>query len=531
MSITLKQVSIITGSTETEVYAKEELQKYLELKGVTVEDGGYPITITYDKTLSRNDGFRVSATADGMTIAGGTEHAILYGVYKFLEKFAGVRYFLPGLEKIPAGDITFDEGVLIDFAPIFESRQINWNAVTGSAEWCTKQGINNCDADMSGKFGGKWSYGGLFVHTLGRLTETGEWGGANPCLCDPENLRKAIKNVRAALEANPNTDIVSVSQNDNNNYCKCEKCQAVDAEEGSPSGNMLRFVNAIAADIAEDYPHVVVDTLAYNYTQAAPKITKPLPNVCVRLCSIRCCFMHPLTKCPNKSVWTKTPNLVRDLVEWGKICNRIYIWDYTTNFKFYVPTYANFGALRENMRFYVDNHVRGMFPQGNSQSISGEFGEVRAYLLAKLMWDPYMSEEEYYTHMDEFLEAYYGDGWKYIRKYIDKTTKLAEDGCMNIYENPFTAITREEYAENEADFDEIWQKAEELADEDRKENVRRSALQWQYLKLMLHPSLEGSKKLVHDVKSRNILWLERKYEVEDATDLSLSPDHWFDYRY
>ena len=368
-------------------------------------------------------------------------------------------------------------------------------------------------------------------HTIGKLTETSEWGGANPCLCDPENLRKAIKNVRAALEANPNTDIVSVSQNDNNNYCKCEKCQAVDAEEGSPSGNMLRFVNAIAADIAEDYPHVVVDTLAYNYTQAAPKITKPLPNVCIRLCSIRCCFMHPLTKCPNKSVWTRTPRLVHDIVEWGKICNRIYIWDYTTNFKFYVPTYANFGALRENMRFYVDNHVRGMFPQGNSQSISGEFGEVRAYLLAKLMWDPYMSEEEYYTHMDEFLEAYYGDGWQYIRKYIDKTTELAADGCMNIYENPFTAITREEYSENEAYFDELWAKAEELADEDRKENVRRSALQWQYLKLMLHPSLEGSKKLLHDVKSRNILWLERKYEVEDATDLSLPPDHWFDYRY
>ena len=147
------------------------------------------------------------------------------------------------------------------------------------------------------------------------------------------------------------------------------------------------------------------------------------------------------------------------------------------------------------------------------------------------MWNPYMSEEEYYTHMDEFLEAYYGDGWQYIRKYIDKTTEMAANGCMNIYENPFTAITGEQYAENEADFDELWAKAEELADEDRKENVRRSALQWQYLKLMLHPSLEGSKKLLHDVKSRDILWLERKYEVEDATDLTLSPDHWFDYRY
>ena len=36
MSITLKNVSIFTGNTETEVYAKEELQKYLEKKGVAV---------------------------------------------------------------------------------------------------------------------------------------------------------------------------------------------------------------------------------------------------------------------------------------------------------------------------------------------------------------------------------------------------------------------------------------------------------------------------------------------------------------
>ena len=32
MSITLKQVSILAGNTETEVFAAEELQKYLEKK-------------------------------------------------------------------------------------------------------------------------------------------------------------------------------------------------------------------------------------------------------------------------------------------------------------------------------------------------------------------------------------------------------------------------------------------------------------------------------------------------------------------
>ncbi len=88
--------------------------------------------------------------------------------------------------------------------------------------------------------------------------------------------------MRAVLKANPDMTIISVSQNDGNfDYCKCEKCAAIDAEEGSQAGTILRFVNAIADDIAEDHPHVVVDTLAYQYSVKPPRITKPRPNVCI----------------------------------------------------------------------------------------------------------------------------------------------------------------------------------------------------------------------------------------------------------
>ena len=42
---------------------------------------------------------------------------------------------------------------------------------------------------------------------------------------------------------------------------------------------------------------------------------------------------------------------------------------------------------------------------------------------------PTMSEEEYYAYMDSFLKAFYGEGWEYIRKFIDKTTELAANGA------------------------------------------------------------------------------------------------------
>ena len=86
--------------------------------------------------------------------------------------------------------------------------------------------------EIFGGGGGSWNYGDYFVHTFHKLTETPR--DTQPCLSDPDILKKAIANVRAVLKANPDMTIISVSQNDGNfDYCKCEKCAAIDAEEGS----------------------------------------------------------------------------------------------------------------------------------------------------------------------------------------------------------------------------------------------------------------------------------------------------------
>ena len=379
---------------------------------------------------------------------------------------------------------------------------------------------------MSGKYGGSWNYGPYFVHTLGALTETGGGASENPCLSldspeGQENYAKVIKNLRIALEADPTINIVSVSQNDINEYCQCEYCVASYAyytnnqsnyEKGGTAGNLLAFVNAVAEELEADYPDLIIDTLAYNYTQAPPKNIVPRENVCIRVCSIRVCFMHPMSDCPdakgpNGIAWTRTALFRTDFEAWGEICDRIFVWDYTTNFAYYIAPFCNFGSMRENMRYYHENGVRGMFPQGNSQSISGEFGELRAYLLAKLMWNPYMSEEEYYMHMDEFLQAYYGAGWLYIRLYIDRSTAMALDSCINIYEAPLESITEAEYRTMMATFDSWWEHAELIAG-DRAEYVHRSRLQWRYIQLMLVPDDEAALAFAEEVEALGIRWAE-----------------------
>ena len=524
----LKRAYIITGESESEVYAGEELAAYLTKKNVKIAEGGFPVILFVDPRLGE-DCFEVDVTLHGeeasMTIRGGNGRGVLYGVYKFLEQYAGVRYFMPGLERIPEGDIVLFEGNMLAYEPYFEARRLAWNCSKNDTDWNIKNGINGHDGDVSDpKYGGKQTYApGLFVHTLGALSETGGGASANPCLTSEEVYQTVLKNLRRILAENPDSNIVSVSQNDNNNYCKCENCVASDAYYatnktdntiGGPAGTMLAFVNRIAEELEKDYPDLIVDTLAYNYTQSPPENIVPRHNVCVRVCSIRVCFMHPMLECPdakgpNGIQWTRTAQFRQDFLAWGEICDRIYVWDYTTNFAYYIAPFSNFDAIRENMLLYYEHGVRGMFPQGNSQSISGEFGELRAYLLAKLMWDPYMSEEEYYTHMDEFLEAYYGEGWEGIRAFIDLTTELAanEGSCINIYEAPLNSITEEEYLEYEEEIEAWWNNAEALAG-DRLAYVRRSRLQWRYIQLLLHPDDEACAQFVEDVKAYGIRWAE-----------------------
>ena len=345
----VENVTIRAGEDVCEKYAAEELQKYLEKMGIAVvENGALTIQIQTDTQLP-DDGYRISmgaTLADGLTIAGGNGRGVIYGVYGFLEKKAGVRFFTPELETCSGKFISLSSNMLIEYAPVFENRHTDWYSIKTDADWLVKNGMN-CSSftDISDEMGSKWSYGSQFVHNICAVTNTDP--NAQPCLTDPANLEYAIQYVRNRLAKEPGVNIITVSQMDNQNYCRCENCAAVDAEEGSPAGTLLRFVNAIARDIAVDYPDVVIDTLAYLYTRKAPAVTVPEPNVCIRLCSIECCFVHALDdpSCPENVAFC------RDLVDWSEICDRIYIWDYTTNFCHYIPTFNNLQVMRENMHF------------------------------------------------------------------------------------------------------------------------------------------------------------------------------------
>lgn len=91
-------------------------------------------------------------------------------------------------------------------------------------------------------------------------------------------------------------------------------------------GSLLRFVNAIAETVKIRYPHLSIDTLAYQHTFEPPLHTVPRDNVIIRLCT-----WNPILS--QKHIERR--NIREALTRWKAVCNRIYIWDYTTNFSDY----------------------------------------------------------------------------------------------------------------------------------------------------------------------------------------------------
>jgi hypothetical protein len=80
-----------------------------------------------------------------------------------------------------------------------------------------------------------------------------------------------------------------------------------------------------------------------------------------------------------------------------------------------------------------------IFEQGASGAPGAEFNELRTYMLAKLLWNPYLNVD---SLMNDFLNGYYSSAGKYIRNYIDlMTANLNKSGAqLWIYSSPIESM-------------------------------------------------------------------------------------------
>ena len=390
----------------------------------------------FDRNELGSDGFIIKTRDRKLFLVGGEPRGTLYSVYAYLEDYLGCRFYTADFEKIPHFDplpfFTIEEDKQI---PVFETRNSGWaDLYDHNLSVKLKLNCSHGRGKISDSLGGSEFFAGNNCHTLYALAElTDSNVNKEPCLTDEAVYQTVLKNVRALLDANPGAKYVSVSQNDGsvNDACYCDNCTSLREELGGWSDHYINFVNKIADAIKADYPDVMVHTFAYKFTKDAPKTVTPAENVMVQFCTIEGCFRHSLTECTAHGA-----DFEKLISEWSDVCDYLAVWDYTTDFYYYSISFPNFEAIYDNMRLFADNNVKKVYEQGNWQTTSGEFAELRGYLISRLLWDPYMSKETYYAYMDEFLLDYYGAGAPKIREYIDYMQSVTKDSHLGIYDSP-----------------------------------------------------------------------------------------------
>ena len=413
--------------------------------------------------------FVMRTKGNRLLLAGGRPRGTLYAVEHFLQEQCGVRWWTPWATNIPHHATLRIADLDVREKPVFEYREPFWSAAFDPL-WKVRNGANGEHNPIPAELGGCIKYKG-FAHTFYQLVPPEKYFAAHPewfslingqrthenaqlCLSNPELREFVVGRVKEWLRESPDCEIVSLTQNDCFGACQCAHCKAIDDVEGGPSGSMIAFVNYVAEKIAPEFPNVAVDTFAYQYTRHPPKALHPRANVIVRLCSIECNFRAPLDDPSNAA-------FLADLQGWSAICQRLYVWDYVTDFANYVLPHPNWFVLEPNLKLFAKYNVKGVFEEGAYAGGGSEMAELRSWVLAQLLWNPQQDDR---ALIQEFLDGYYGKAAaKPIRRYLDLMQEASQGFYLACYTRPNAAFRSFKVL---AEVERLWQQAEKATAKD-----------------------------------------------------------------
>ena len=468
------------NSTECERYACSQLQKYL------YESLDYPIPIFSDKCSSRGpeiligsargnniknlinnyseEAYIIKEENDNIIITGNSPRGILYGVYRFLEEFIGFRCFSIDCETYRKQNIlSINKGYQLIFDFSFEYREVYFTKAF-NGDFASKNMLNSNLANLSNIHGNKVKWFN-FHHSFSDLINPNEYFDSHPeyfslidgkrrkehtelCLSNKDVFNLCLNKLRTWIIENPDCKIFSVAQDEWMGHfikmaCECESCKKIDEENNSQSGSIITFVNKLANEIKKEFPDKLIHTFAYQYSRKTPTKVIPLENVIVRLCNIECSWSRSIEESAKINKISESAKFYQDLIDWSKITNRLYIWDYAVNFRNYLLPFSNLHTMEKNIKLYRKMKVKGILMQGNfSHGGGGYLDELKSYVVSRFLRDDERKLDEL---IQEFCDNYYGiESSKLIIDYINIWEEQVKDYDLWLYDDADSEMFNEE---------------------------------------------------------------------------------------
>ncbi len=494
------------------VSAAQDLQRYLRrATGATLEivDDSQPMP-EHAILLGRSDhlaalgidpsvenlgtsGYIIRTVSPHLVIAGARGLSTRFAVYGFLEDQVGCRWFAPDCDYVPPRRSELLIWPLDEqHVPAFDCRDLNYEALSADPDFAIRLRLN----------GLQWKAGwGLWWHTLHHLVPPGKYFADHPeyfalvngrrvdnqqiCTTEPGVFDIVASALAAKMAKNPRWKYFMVSQTDKRGVCEHDACKRLNERAGSDMGATLDLVNRVA----DRFPDKTICTLAYWTTRKPPEGVRPRDNVLV--------MIGAGGGDRGYSFIERHPTLVSDIEGWTAICKTVFIWDYVVHYGQLMLPFPNLRALGPNMAMYEDKGVQGVFAQA-SPEVGGEFRHLRAYLLARLMWDPDQDAE---AIIDEFVAGYYGPAAGPIGRYIDDmhdelatSERLSYLASPDLYKNGFLS------AANLQHYSELFDQAEQTVAGDAVllRRVQEARMPVMYARLLLKVGTKAERREIAD---------------------------------
>ncbi len=367
------------------------------------------------------------------------EAGTLYGVYRFLEDYAGMRWYMPGeLGRVvqKRQNISVPE-TKVSFAPCFEYRYGRFCEFTDprsidSQFWYRRIGygapepipINHSWIRMRRFRDSHPEYFALIDGKRAFDTEGMSQGGGNFCLSNEGLFREWVKLISDYFDNDPSAKLFPLCPNDGlDRICECDECQKQLSphlgERGEFSNYVWRFASRVADEVAKKHPGKLVGSFAYEKYLTPPDFDGFSNNMAVMICYQRQDLRISLKK-----------REIHDICEkWSKKTKHLYFWTYPIYD--YWPPYRGFPSfyadlIQDDMRFHKSIGAKGEFLESefrvNRQDAAVPFHHVafpalahfNHYFRAKLLWNP---ELDLKAAIDEYDRLFYGPAAPVMRQF------------------------------------------------------------------------------------------------------------------
>ncbi|MFA6816373.1 MAG: DUF4838 domain-containing protein [Lentisphaeria bacterium] len=354
----------------------------------------------------------------------------LYAVNTFLEKYCGVRWYMPTElgEVVPQTKTLVVAAINLRRTPSTNFRTMFAYWHVPKKLWIWKYTKTNkpeppyLSDDKMLAWGRQLKMGGeALAVNHGQCDYCARFGTSHPewfanheaqsgnqlCYSNPEVLQQVVTDARNFYDGKyvghwHIGNYFSVMPNDTKNWCMCEKCAAQYDQSkesgfhnGYASNYVWGFVCKVAREVAKTHPKAMIGCASYwEYAEVPTGIDFP-NNVVVEICKSHSNFYDA----------TKKEEVYKKIEAWSKITKNIFFWDYYLFPEFH--SYDRFPAITPHLiadDIAYMKHLglhKGMMCQMDEYYLKNlPLDHIRIYVTMKLLddWD---------RNVDDILEEYY----------------------------------------------------------------------------------------------------------------------------